>query len=406
MSGQQAYPWPAPGAPVSARPSTPTQGRKPPQTGDSEPRASSGDSPVSPNNGSPMSPTISSTDPLGRGPVATRPRRAAAPTSTSDALGTEPATPEAEEPLRYTAPPACGDEEPAAAEGSLNIARAPEEAHSTSVAPGYAHTGRQVRTGSATGEAPHSGEALGGARRELPAGRMFRFCSGHLAALCAVVWTSGMCGGTWMQMHREVMALRQELQAALEALRSRDARFTVERRNLHDTSSIDPMPLNTMVLKQGLGGSLAETMQAVADVHLPRIIEAEAKRRSGGRYKDMVNPLGDGLRIIVAQEAALEEIRQFLRAEVARLSLMISGVEQKVEALGKEPVVAAASCGERALPIGNDNVVVGDRTNAADVTGKGMVVAPVDTAETRRMDSARAEAQTGSLAEHIVAQDR
>lgn len=79
----------------------------------------------------------------------------------------------------------------------------------------------------------------------------------------------------------------------------------------------------------GLGGSLKQTLQAVESVHIPLALAAEEKLRSGGRYEDMASPLGDGLRLLAAQEGALEEVRNALRTEVARLTRAISIVDRR-----------------------------------------------------------------------------
>mmetsp|Transcript_77995 Transcript_77995/g.253048 ORF Transcript_77995/g.253048 Transcript_77995/m.253048 type:complete len:963 (+) Transcript_77995:63-2951(+) len=79
----------------------------------------------------------------------------------------------------------------------------------------------------------------------------------------------------------------------------------------------------------GLGGSLKQTLQAVESVHIPLALVAEEKLRSGGRYEEMASPLGDGLRLLAAQEGALEEVRNALRTEVARLTREISIVDRR-----------------------------------------------------------------------------
>merc|ERR1719210_2634379 len=106
----------------------------------------------------------------------------------------------------------------------------------------------------------------------------------------------------------------------------------ISQRTLQEVRGSEPI-LAKILQEHGLGGILEKETWRSIDVHLPLIAAAEAKRQSDTRYRDRVNPLADGLRIVAAQEAEMRELQAFVTSQVASLRHAVAGVEQKLGAL-------------------------------------------------------------------------
>lgn len=119
-------------------------------------------------------------------------------------------------------------------------------------------------------------------------------------------------------------------------------------RQLQTEAAHDPLALTRMADDYSLRGNIEQTMQTVQNVHAPLLARAEEKKKSGGRYAEMASPLGDGLRLLAAQEAAIEEVRKMLRSEISRLTYAITAVGHRADealmlAKGASPIPATSA---------------------------------------------------------------
>jgi len=133
-------------------------------------------------------------------------------------------------------------------------------------------------------------------------------CSGRVAAMCAVVWVSGLCGGTWIQTHHEVLVLREELHAALESFQGNEDADLLPG-GMHWITAATQLELRELLSKLERPAGTASAMpQVVADIPGMRLPAGSSLLRHSLERKtlsDVGRAVGQGVRMLELLSSAV-----------------------------------------------------------------------------------------------------